>query len=68
MIPKNNMPQESIEYRKNENIYIFQDRSSNEDIKIDKDSKVRCCCFEIKIDLSTHSLIRFPDENYGKDQ
>lgn len=58
MIPKTKMPQSGCcEYKSNENIYIFRDDQNSEEIKIDKESKVRCRCFEIKTELSTAYLI-----------
>jgi DNA-directed RNA polymerase subunit E'/Rpb7 len=53
MIPRSKMPQNGCEYRSNENVYIFRDEGTNEELKIDKDSKLRCRCFEIKTELST---------------
>jgi hypothetical protein len=49
MIPKTKMPTTGVcEYKHQENIYIFRDDMSSDEIKIDKDSRVRCKCFEIK--------------------
>jgi DNA-directed RNA polymerase subunit E'/Rpb7 len=38
------MPDAECEYRPNENVYIFRD-----ELKIDKESKVRCKVVEIEI-------------------
>lgn len=58
MIPRSKMPQSGCEYRSNENVYIFRDDDTNEELKIDKDSKVRCRCFEIKTELSISPTIQ----------
>jgi DNA-directed RNA polymerase subunit E'/Rpb7 len=64
MIPRSKMPQNGCEYRSNENVYIFRDEATNEELKVDKDSKVRCRCFEIKTELSTPAASRLPDEDH----
>lgn len=47
LIPRTRMPEVECEYRANENVYIFRD-----ELKIDKESKVRCKVVEIEIELS----------------
>lgn len=47
LIPRSRMPDAECEYRPNENVYIFRD-----ELKIDKESKVRCKVVEIEIELS----------------
>lgn len=50
MIPKTKMD-ESCEYKKDENVYIIK---GNNDLRIDKGSKVRCKCFESIVEFSKY--------------
>jgi hypothetical protein len=52
LIPRSKMPKSCCEYRGSENIYILRDESTTDEIKIDKESKLRCRCMEIKTELS----------------
>lgn len=56
MIPQSKLPKDCCEYRGSENIYILRDLGTSEEIKIDKDSKLRCRVLEIKTELSTPPL------------
>lgn len=49
LIPKSKMDG-MCEYKKDENIFVIR---TNQDVRIDKGSKVRCRCFEIKVTMST---------------
>jgi len=42
MIPRSNLPSGCCDYRSNENVYLFKDEGTSEEMKIDKESKVRC--------------------------
>jgi hypothetical protein len=55
LIPRNNMPEQGCDYRMSENVFIFKDEVTNDEIKIDKESKVRCKVFEVITELSTLS-------------
>jgi len=46
------MPDADCEFRANENIYMFR-----EELKIDKDSKLRCKVVEVEQKLSTFVLM-----------
>ena len=46
------MPDADCEFRANENIYMFR-----EELKIDKDSKLRCKVVEIQQNFSTFFII-----------
>ncbi len=60
MIPKTKMD-ESCEYKKDENVYIIK---GNNDLRIDKGSKVRCKCFESNVEFSNYYMYdRFSNEN-----
>ena len=48
LVPRTRMPDADCEFRSNENIYMFR-----EELKIDKDSKLRCKVVEIEQKLST---------------
>jgi len=48
LIPRARIPEQDCEYNQNENIYLLR-----EELKIDKESKLRCKVVEIEIKLST---------------
>ncbi len=54
LIARNQMPSDITEYRSGEGVYIFTDQTNNEELKIDRDSRLRCKCFEVKTSLSNY--------------